>query len=215
MADGDFFLGGGQASGIRWPDRRRGPWYVVAHWADVDGVPEAVGLELWKSVEPTADRQRFQAIRGAPQEGIGGKDLRTIPVGQVLAALWDQEVEDQSRATAGLAKASDDAVDEGEPDAADLLAEVARISSEGTFRGPTPKRRRSNDVGHFTEVATIYKTALQHRRPPTAEVAEQLHVSYSTATKWARKARDLGLLPPTQPGRPSHVTNRRTSKGKS
>jgi len=49
----------------------------------------------------------------------------------------------------------------------------------------------------------VYRQAHRLRQHPTKAVAEEWIVSKYTAAKWVAKCRELGLLPPTQRGRPS------------
>ncbi len=201
-----YLLADGEAKGVRWPDSQSGPWFVRAHWADIDGTPACVGVELWKGVQPTEDRTRYRAIRGAPQEGIGGTDLRSIPIGRVLEALWSQQREE---CTSMLARVAERAAAGGEEGTADFLRGfAARISTTS----PAQVRRPWADRSHFDAVAQVYREALRDRRAPTLAVAEHFTVSHSTAAKWARRARELGLLSPTSRGRSSAVTSQPTTR---
>lgn len=62
------------------------------------------------------------------------------------------------------------------------------------MRGHTPE--------HYEQVAEVYDEALDAGDPPTQSVAEAFDVPYTTAARWVRRARDLGHLPPPQPGLP-------------
>lgn len=48
-------------------------------------------------------------------------------------------------------------------------------------------------------VARAYRAALVEGKPPTATVAEELHVSRSTAGRYVQRAREKGFLGPTRP----------------
>jgi transposase len=53
---------------------------------------------------------------------------------------------------------------------------------------------------HYRQVAEVYDEALEAEDPPTRAVAEAFSVPYSTAARWVRRTRALGLLPPPQAG---------------
>ena len=53
---------------------------------------------------------------------------------------------------------------------------------------------------HYEQVAEIYDEAVEVGDPPTSALAEAFGVPYSTAARWIRRARALGLLPPPRGG---------------
>ena len=55
---------------------------------------------------------------------------------------------------------------------------------------------------HYQQVAEVYDEAIDEGDPPTQSVAEAFDVPYTTAARWVRRARALGLLPPPTPGVP-------------
>ena len=57
-------------------------------------------------------------------------------------------------------------------------------------------------VEHYQQVAEIYDEAIDAGDPPTQSVAEAFDVPYTTAARWVRRTRVLGLLPPPTPGLP-------------
>lgn len=67
-----------------------------------------------------------------------------------------------------------------------------------------PMRRHA--TSHYEQVAEVYDEALDAGDPPTRAVAETFDVPYTTAARWVRRTRDLGLLPPPTPGLPSGNT---------
>ncbi|MDQ1437952.1 MAG: hypothetical protein QOK43_1581 [Acidimicrobiaceae bacterium] len=67
-------------------------------------------------------------------------------------------------------------------------------SHVGTMRGHTPE--------HYRQVAEVYDEAIDAQDPPTQSVAEAFDVPYTTAARWVRRARALGLLPPPRAGLP-------------
>lgn len=209
--------------GVLWPDDRSGPYFAVAHWADVDGRTECVGLEIWKGVEPDQERRSVKPINNLATGGLGGTELRSLRLPALLSALWrvQQEAENldwkdqtlpalQGRIvdlTRGLEEA-------GDPEAmASLVAERVDALNDFTMSLPklhfegAAKRQKKDDPTHLAQVALVYQQARRDPLPrPTKAVAETFHVSHSAATKWVAQARKLGLLPTTTPGRPSPLT---------
>lgn len=55
---------------------------------------------------------------------------------------------------------------------------------------------------HYEQVAEVYDEAIDAGDPPTLAVAESFDVPYTTAARWVRRCRALGLLPPPAPGVP-------------
>jgi hypothetical protein len=64
-----------------------------------------------------------------------------------------------------------------------------------------PRARRHISEACLQEVATIYMRAIEEEEPPTRAV-EHRHslapISYQTAARWVRLARDADLLPPAE-----------------
>jgi hypothetical protein len=87
--------------------------------------------------------------------------------------------------------------------AIEFLTEEALPETARAFLESGPRRRKADDREHFEAVAAVYRAACSRpgRKRPTEAVKEQFSVSHSSATKWVHRARELGLLPPTTPGR--------------
>lgn len=204
------FLGFVQRVG--WPDVRRGPWFIAGHWAEVDGRPEVVGLELWKGVEPNGVHaaSSYRRVKGVPLEGVGASDLKALPVAAILARLWEH----QRRQVEAQVDQAEERLAQGDlSESHRQMWELVREQEATTqFRGERSSRARRDDEAHFAEVAAIYRQAHQNRRPPTKAVAEEFTVSHSTATKWVARARGMGLLGPTKPGKAGGIT--RTTRRK-
>jgi hypothetical protein len=205
---------------LPWPDPRSGPWYVRAHWAEVDDRPECVGLELWKSVlpiSPTDGDHTTVELQRDGVSGIAGSDLRGIPLASLLGALWAE----YRRIDAQLAEIETTREDDPSARAASdrLFARRRRgqlrpfVESEPSRRA-SRVRRTSDDVEHFRRVTEVYIGALRQpgKRKPTHAVSEELKVSQSTATKWVARCRDLGLLDRTTRGRPSPIPGTSTRR---
>lgn len=62
-------------------------------------------------------------------------------------------------------------------------------------------RRQRFGPGHFADVAQVYEEAWRLDHPPVQAVVKRFRCSPSTASKWVMRARELGLLPPTTPGK--------------
>lgn len=190
--------------GLLWPDPVTGPWYLVAHWAEVAGYPECIGIEVWRgSVPAPRENRSFLRLKGQELKGLRSGDLKGIPVATVLSELWQvqRKQEEQRRVRVEAVIAEAEAVEADTRQLA-LLHELGeRLPSVEKFQGP--RRRNRNDARHFEQVSIVYKHAVLNRQHPTQAVQEHFIVSHSTAAKWVNRARELGLLPPTTPGRPS------------
>ena len=71
-------------------------------------------------------------------------------------------------------------------------------SAEGARR---PRKGSPLTEEDLAKVAEIYRTAVAHGDPPDEAIAHAMHASRSTAARWVRKARDVGLLGDAVPGR--------------
>ncbi len=76
---------------------------------------------------------------------------------------------------------------------------VDAMAADFQFRVNLPNER---DGSNYDEVAAIYLRAVSERRNPTRAVADELGISKSAAGKRVFRARQRGLLPRTQRGRP-------------
>jgi hypothetical protein len=82
-----------------------------------------------------------------------------------------------------------------------------------------PRRRpgrKGYDCAHFERVAEAYRAALVYApHKPIKVLAPQLHASEATVRRWVQRARDMGLLGPSTPGRagegPAGVVQRSTT----
>jgi hypothetical protein len=68
------------------------------------------------------------------------------------------------------------------------------------------QRRRPGPKGlpreHFEQVAQAYRVALaQSPRAPVKTLAKQMNTSEATLRRWIQRARDMGLLGPSAPGK--------------
>lgn len=106
---------------------------------------------------------------------ITSRGLRTVPLGRFLHAAREA-VQRQ----------------EGEPAA--HPAETA----------PPPGSRRWPDQ-HYLQVADEYWRAQATGRPPRQAIAARWNVSKATASRWLRRARELGYVDDYEPGRPRRL----------
>lgn len=156
---------------FRWP-QPEGPHLVSAVWAEVDGRPACVSLEI-------------TGVDGA-QVAIGAQVLRDL--GPELArrgrghAEWVEKV------------ASKVDVEVERRRHQELLA-LVRSEDRRSRPGPDPRR----NLEHYGAVALLYARAHAEGRPPTQAVADHFDVPRSTAASWVGRARTLGLLDPARP----------------
>lgn len=55
---------------------------------------------------------------------------------------------------------------------------------------------------HYQQVAEVYDEAMEAGDPPTRSVADAFSVPYTTAARWVRRTRAMGLLPAAAAGKP-------------
>lgn len=212
VSDERSFLGSAQLVG--WPHPRRGPWFIYGHWAQIDGHPECVGIELYKGVIPEVHAvDTYKRAPGAVLEGLSSTDLRELPVATLLAALWRSQTAQIERTAQVAHELATGGVDEEQRRA---WARVAEESNASPFRHKRRPGRAPLGDEHFAEVAAVYERARadpgRTPRAPTKAVAEHFATSHSTATKWVARARAIGLLDPTRPGKASDARPKRTRR---
>lgn len=165
---------------------------VLLTWDLVSGRYECVGVEVRSYVpqEPgdavsvsDVDLEAGQRRTGEGPRPMTALMLRTLPIGSIIEAGRAQTAEWYQ----GAAEVSERFTAE---------AELWRL----------PGRPARHDPAR---VAAIYTHAWQTEgsRSPTKAVAEALGISHSAAAKQVARARAIGLLPPTQRGRPQGRTD--------
>jgi hypothetical protein len=182
-----------------WPDEKRGPWVVRVTFGVVGGRPGVVGVEQY-AVDPAVIGDRAfppNTVKRLPRRPrrITTAGLR-LPLAELTAAYLGSE-RGRRDAMSTVPDSSWPMTLEDAYNRADSVVEELREASVPKRRGRPPYLDRE----HFQEVARIYSAALGRGVSPLAAVAEAMHVSTSTASKWATGARRLGLLPPTVPGK--------------
>jgi hypothetical protein len=73
---------------------------------------------------------------------------------------------------------------------------------------------RARPDEHFAEVAAIYREAIQNRRPPLNDIRARWTVSRAMASKYVKRARELGYLGPAKTGVAGEVATPRRKAGK-
>jgi len=170
---------------VWWPPRGEGgavssrSYLLTLDFADVDGRLECVRVELgWPADEPR---------QGAPVP-VTMSALRSVPLGRII----DEALRQHTRRLRDWAKV----LEPGQQ--AELLPLVAAAAAS---LPRAPGRPPSYNSEHFVKVADAYTKARRAGESPTKAVASRFHVSYPTAANWVARARAMGFLPPTSPGR--------------
>jgi len=155
----------------------RGIGWVEVAMAKVDGLPEIVGLRM--DVRPmfvdeselyvldmTAEQQRQWAIDNAPH----GAASAAVITAERLRSLPLAEL----RAAVAARMAGDDAF--------------------GAFGKVARERGKAWPDDHYLQVAEVYKSAVEHRKPPLKAIQQHWHVSRPAAAKYVKGARERGFL---------------------
>jgi hypothetical protein len=131
-------------------------------------------------------------LRDEPLE-ITSRLLRTLPVAQLVGSV---------------AAMRDD------PEGAAFFRRTFALADDlPALQRPRPGPR-GHDRAWFERVANEYRAALAHSpRKPIKTVAEQLHASEATVRRWVQRARDMGLLGASTPGRAGEGPAVRGSRG--
>lgn len=166
---------------------------VNLHFAMVDGRLECVGFEVGQR----PDVRMEYGSRGLPLKKITSSLIRDIP----LASLVDQYIKDvhlqeRMEMDAGATNYLPE-FEEWKQRAKEVLKglEAAKETKKGGRPGHPPE--------HYAEVAEIYARAYKERRSPLVAIQDHFSISKSTAAKWVSRCRELGLLPPTERGKPN------------
>ena len=160
-------------------------------WVDIDGRVECVGL----------------VIVGDGTTPLTASILRRLPLGTVITGSRRQQLAKAKGMIAALSSPEwlqanyrkwEESGSEGPPPP---LASPApeRIQLEDEKVQRLTARRRRYDVEHYERVAEIYDEAIAAGIPPTAHVQYELGLRTRTqAAKQVARARERGLLPPTE-----------------
>jgi hypothetical protein len=178
-----------------WPDPGRGPLRIEVHLQPIDGRMECVGLLIGVLETHPEEGGPLDILPYGEPRRLKAEVLRQIRLPDLIESamamhepsLRDLAADDPAGYIAGY---------EGIPvEAAELVEAIEQRSK--------PTGRKGHPPEHWIKVASVYRQAHSHHRPPTQAVADEFGVSKSTAAKYVARARDLELLPPTTRGRPS------------
>jgi hypothetical protein len=185
---------------LGYPDRERGPFMVAAHWIEQDGRTIPVGVEVWKGVHPLPAQGEVGELGSGTLQGLEATDLRQIPLATILSELWDMQK--------AASEAAHALVEETRPGWGDWLEPQ---NYKGRYRRVSP-----DDLETFRQVAAVYQEEMRSpgRKRPTDSVAQHFGVSHSAAAKWVKRARELGLMPGTSPGKPSDLAPVKRTTGR-
>ena len=117
-------------------------------------------------LDMTADQQRQWAIDNAPQSAASA----AVITAERLRSLPIAEL----RAAVAARMAGDDAFG--------AYAKVAR------------ERGKAWPDEHYRQVAEVYKSAVEHRKPPLKAIQEHWHVTRPAAAKYVKGARERSFL---------------------
>lgn len=189
------------------PPDGSGPLQVRLTIGVIDDRPAVVGVEIWGVDPSVVDRQlgargrrRIKQTAIAPITATGVR----LPLRKLLEK-WIALQQQRARSVPELRFAAE-VLQPGQPEAAATFAKLAdRIDA---IAARLPRRRRGHpptlDLAHFKTVADLYDAALRSGSShPRKDVAKAMHANESTAAKWIARCRtpEVGLLPPTSPGR--------------
>jgi hypothetical protein len=142
-------------------------------------------LDLPAIYDPPADAPEWY---GSQRVEVTPRSLRKLPLAELLESVVALRDDPRGRA---------------------FFREIFRLADEL----PTlPRRRpgpRGYDRAHFEQVADAYRAALAHTpHAPIKALAQQLHYSEATVRRWLQRARDMGLLGASTPGRAGELPAR-------
>lgn len=161
----------------------------VTVYVDVDRGPVLTGLVsvMAESYEPVPYRRLQEIITATIDERHLLRELTADAVGaKVQEHMLAQELTPEQWAARGESR-------EHAEHKASRYREAVRSKA---YAVTEPRRRRLLTREYLDRVATVYREALTEGRPPTVAVQETFGVSHSNASKYVRKARDVGALGP-------------------
>lgn len=161
-------------------DPQGGPWALTYHWAEVNGRVECVGLDIRSFFMEGDDATTYRPVwADTAAVPISASFLRSLPVASLVR---------RARLLLG-ASAGWKASKTGDKATRAVLRSVTAELAESP--------RRLHGIEHFQRVAEVYSAAWQRGDHPTKAVAEEMKATRSAAAKWVARARELGLLGPT------------------
>ena len=196
-----------------WPDPKKGPWYVELYWMEQNGAMVPYGMTLLsgrrpvepegsllnevekvdvldpETGEPTGARESTGRFREVIQRRkLTGEDLRELGFGELVQTV----ASDHAEFSAYRAQREEQRRRAMEERRSELFAKGAKR------RGRPPKWSHED----LAEIARVYEAG--GRQPIQAVLRWYFtktgkHVDETTASGWARKAEEAGLL--TRPKR--------------
>ena len=168
------------ASEFGWPDPIRGPWLVRVDWREIGGRMECVAfsIEEWDESEPHI---------------ITAQMMRELPIGALIQHARQSEA-------GASAVVSDLYFAEGDRETAAQMRLAGRQFSTPKGHGKTG-RPHMYGKDHYQAVAAVYTAAWRDGESPTQAVRDAFTVSASTAARWVRECRSLGILGQTTQGK--------------
>jgi len=162
-------------------------------------LPAELFVDFPSDARGPALRMRLAVVDGVPQcreitiqSKEQGREVRT---GDLRAIPLEKWIEDLFAAVAGrVVEENDGVVTVVEERSPSRLAEAAKVVQ----RARSASRQVITEET-IREVARVYRANATRR--PTQAVAQAFGVQHRTASKYVRRARDLGLLPETTAGK--------------
>lgn len=188
------------AIGGQWPDPLSGPVYLTFHWAEIDGIPECVGLDVRLFHEK---KGALYTAPGAEPQAITATLFRQIPVASLIEERA-KFLKLMSAYSAAGGKGSN-------PKARSAAKSMAEAFDKRATRHAGSRRYWTRE--RLETVAEVYRDALARKDAPTRAVAEAIPVSHSMAAKLVRRCRDEGLLGQTGQGKAGGAKPQRKKKG--
>lgn len=187
---------------------------IASKWQGFEGggLPHPVLLRLEKSPEGRLICTGVIIGAGKPRRGsreVTARELRRIPLGEIVSICGEYV-----RATPKPTRLSTGAwMFEGT-----FMEELAGIFLTGDLKAYTGPVARPGPKGypreHFEGVASAYRDALLTAPSrPIAALQGQMSASEATIRRWVQRARDMGLLGDSIPGKAGERTRGRRGRG--
>lgn len=172
---------------LPWP-AETGPWEVALHWAAGQSGLVCTGFDL-----------RLRA--GQPAEALTASQLRALRLQDLVRQGRQRKYEDAGGA---LVEAYDEAVATGTEHLLEVSPSLVESVRSETSDWSKEQQRPRLGEDHYRLVAEVYSMALDAGNRPLRAVMQHPGLgptSKPTASRWVARAREVGLLPPTDRGR--------------
>lgn len=177
---------------VPWTDPEGQQWLLRLHFAVVAGRFECVGMSLrsYLLAEEEAAAGDEWEISTEPAKPLSAQHLRQIPLGRLVGQVRREAAD----VLASLSAADIAADDVAMPTPEEVSELVGQWRAENKGRGPRVP------LDEYRRVALAYTRGYRTGAPVEA-VQQEFGLSRGGAEKRVAKARRLGFLPPTKPGR--------------